>query len=872
MHKQSLIYFFFFFYTEIQAGGIKGIITDTKGERLPFTSVIVKGLNSGTMANADGEYLINLKPGNYDINFQFLGYKTLTRHIVIGQDFVEMNIKMEEQTITLKEVNISSKEEDPAYTIMRKAIAKSKIHQKQVVNYQAKAYVKNSILLNKIPLVLRKDLNKQNIKEGVPFLSESVMEISYTEPNAKYTKIFGQKSTFDGISISDGFYLFDFYDPGNNRISPLSPLAFKYYKFEYEGFFEDRGLIVNKIKIIPKSYGDGVWQGTIHIIDDFWNIHSIDVETIDNGLNLKLSQYYGPIEKVWLPINQRLDFSGKLFGFDFLIKAQVNANYSAIKTNPTFVEEIKLIDETKEGKIQELLTRKTLKNSKTEELLKDQKEFSIKNLKRIMKDFEKEERVRAKEKNEDFGVISNEIIEIDPKAKNRDSTYWNSVRNIPLTAEEKESYEFGDSIKVAQVLKRDSLKRDSIRKSWQYFIMNYDFKLKNGRYLHFEPPYMPLVGLNYNSVEGIVADLGLGYKNYTFFSPRVRFKYNVYGNIRYAFEEKKVRGKLGFEFEKGPSKITFGIGKYIAQFDPNSFIFEWMNSVTTLLNEQNFLKIYDKKYINLAYTYERDPRLSLTTNLEVAERFPLENLSKIYTIKDFEKNGFSINNPPSIELGSGAFSKHTAFIWQGQVKWTPSSKIAIRNGIRKILIGKAPAITLTYKKGMIDTDFDYLSLNIKQNISLGQLGKLDYMFEVGDFLNDRKVYLMDMKHINNNYLNALQTGLFARYRLLDTRVPVEKEENISYINQYKFSTSGPYLQGHIINEFKKLLFTQASFVRIWGLKEDIFVNYLNSPSLKNYVEIGYGIDGILKALRIEAVTSYENGKYQRWGVKLGVTM
>lgn len=872
MVRLSLIYLFFFFYTETQAGGIKGIITNTKGERLPFTSVIVKGQNSGTMANAEGEYLMNLKPGTYDVNFQFLGYKTLTKHVTIGQDFIDLNIRLEEQTVSLKEVKISSKEEDPAYTIMRKAIAKSKIHQKQVISYQAKAYVKNSILLNKIPLVLRKDLNKQNIKEGVPFLSESVMEISFEQPSSKYTKVFGQKSTFDGISMSDGFYLFDFYDPGTNRVSPLSPLAFKYYRFEYEGFFEDRGLIVNKIKIIPKSYGDGVWQGTIHIIDDYWNIHSVDVETIDNGLNLKLSQYYGPIEKVWLPINQRLDFSGKLFGFDFEIKAQVNANYSTIKTNPAFVEEIKLVDETKEGKFQETLSKKSLKKSKTEELLKDQKEFSLKNMKKIMKDFEREERERAKEKNQDLGILSTEVIEVDPQARTRDSTFWSSVRNIPLTTEEKKSYKFGDSIKVARVLKRDSLKKDSIRKSWQYFIMNYDFKLKNGKYLHFEPPYMPLVGLNYNSVEGIVADLGLGYKNYTLFSPRVAFKYNVYGNIRYAFEEKGIRGRLGFEFEKGPSKLTVGLGKYITQFDPNSFIFEWMNSITTLLNEQNFLKIYDKKYINLGYTFERDPRLSLSTNIELAERSPLENLSKIYVIKDYPKNGFSVNNPPSIELGDGAFKQHTAFIWQGQVRWTPSAKVTIRNGIRKILMGKAPAITLSYKKGIIDTDFDYLSLNVKQNVNLGQLGKLDYMVEVGDFLNDKKVYLMDLKHINNNYLNALQTGLFARYRLLETRIPVQGEENITYLNPYRFSTKGRYLQGHVINEFKKLLLTQVPFVRIWGLKEDIFVNYLNSPTLKNYVEIGYGIDGILKALRLEAVMSYENGKYQRWGIKFGVTM
>lgn len=872
MFRFSIICFLLFSYTQLWAGGIRGVITNTKGELMPFTSVIVKKHNTGTMANADGAYLVNLKPGTYEIDFQFLGYKTLTKRVIVGQDFVELNIKLEEQTVVLKEVQISSKEEDPAYTIMRKAIAKSKIHQKQVISYQASAYVKNSIVLNKIPLVLRKDLNKQNIKEGVPFLSESVMEISYTQPNSKYTKVLGQKSTFEGISISDGFYLFDFYEPGTNRVSPLSPLAFKYYRFEYEGFFEDRGLIVNKIKILPKSYGDGVWQGTIYIIDDYWNIHSINVETIENGLNLKLSQYYGPIEKVWRPINQRLDLSGKLFGFDFLIKAQVNATYSSIKTNPAFVEEIKLIDETKEGKSQDALSRKTLKESKTEDLLKEQKAFSLKNLQKVMKDYEKEERARAKEKRENAEVLSNEIIEVDPQARTKDSTFWRSVRNIPLTAEEKKSYNYGDSIKVARVLKKDSLKRDSVRKSWQYFVMNYDFRLKNGKYLHFEPPYMPFVGLNYNSVEGIVTDLGLGYKNYAFLSPRTQYRYNVYGNIRYAFQEKKLRGRLGFDLEKGASKVSIGLGKYIAQFDPNSYIFEWMNSVTTLFNEQNFMKIYDKKYASVGYTFEQDPRWQFTTNIEIARRTPLENLSKIYVIKDFPKNGFSVNNPPSLEQPRGPFKANTALIGLVQVRWAPSNRLAVRNGIKRYIPGRSPIFTFTYKKGMLDTDFDYLSFGIRQTVNTGQFGKLDYMFEGGEFVNNRRIFLMDMKHINNNYLNALQTGLFARYRLLDTRTPVEGETNISYINPYRFSTRGRYIEGHVINEFKKLLLTQIPLARLYGLKEDIFINYLRSPTLKDYVEIGYGIDGILKAVRLEAVTSYENGRYQRFGVKLGVTM
>ena len=41
--------------------GIKGKIKNEKGETMPFTSVLVKGTEIGTMANQDGDYEIKLK-------------------------------------------------------------------------------------------------------------------------------------------------------------------------------------------------------------------------------------------------------------------------------------------------------------------------------------------------------------------------------------------------------------------------------------------------------------------------------------------------------------------------------------------------------------------------------------------------------------------------------------------------------------------------------------------------------------------------------------------------------------------------------------------------------------------------------------------
>ena len=52
-----------------------------------------------------------------------MGYETLRKKIEIGETKTNINIRLKEQLVLLKEVEVSGKQEDPAYAIMRQAIA-----------------------------------------------------------------------------------------------------------------------------------------------------------------------------------------------------------------------------------------------------------------------------------------------------------------------------------------------------------------------------------------------------------------------------------------------------------------------------------------------------------------------------------------------------------------------------------------------------------------------------------------------------------------------------------------------------------------------------------------------------------------------------
>ena len=108
--------------------GISGTILNEEDEPMPFATIYVREINNGTASNADGLFRVDLAPGVYTVTFQYMGYKTITRQISVEDSFKEVSVKMEPQVIVLQDVRITAGKEDPAYTIMRKAIAKAKFH------------------------------------------------------------------------------------------------------------------------------------------------------------------------------------------------------------------------------------------------------------------------------------------------------------------------------------------------------------------------------------------------------------------------------------------------------------------------------------------------------------------------------------------------------------------------------------------------------------------------------------------------------------------------------------------------------------------------------------------------------------------------
>lgn len=857
-------------FASVQAAGIRGRVSDENGAPLAYTTIFVKQTGSGTTTNENGNYEINLPPGSYEIVYQFVGYETVVKQIEITTGYVEVNVVLRTQATMLETVTIKSGSEDPAYTIMRKAIAKAKYHTQQLDEYTARVYIKGAGQLKDYPWLAKKAIEKEGIKKGQVFLTESISEIKYTRPNTFSENVISIRSDGKDNNTSPNPYIFgSFYESEvAETISPLSPKAFSYYRFEYMGTFKDRNYEVSRIKVIPRSKGDNVVQGVIYIVEDWWSIHSMDIYTTKLGIKVNIKAVYAPIEdKAWMPVSHRFKAEGKIFGFEFEYNYLATVSDYKIKLNPElFVEtdKMEVIDEKIEKeeaqRIEEKYSSMAKKPTKQDdqakqlqERLSSGKEITRKELKTIIKDYEKAEIKQQKEPE----VISNTNVKIDSGAFKKDSSYWAAVRPVPLTKLEITGYEKIDSMAVVARKKEegDTLKASKHKgfQPWDLLIGDtYQIAKHSNFKIHFPMP-------GFNTVEGwnFVYKVSFG----TILQDTNKTRITITPAFRYAFSRKVASGYLNFSLRNKKDRLEVQGGKYIKQYNADEPILPIVNDFTTLLMEKNLMKLYEREYIDLSYQRKLNPYLSVGTSWTWMKRRELFNNTDYKWVDRDKIEGYTPNAPVNNELDDTSFPEHNALVGSVSITARPWLKYTIRNNRKTEVQNSSPTFMLEYRKGFNNAlgsaiDFDQIELGIKHRFRIGVRGNADFYLRAGTFLQTGNMYFMDYKHFLGNQTPFITNDPVGSFRLLD---------------YYNYSTSDKYFSGNFHYQFRKFLVTNILLVRMAGIRENVFVNYLATPTSKNYTEVGYSIDGILRIFRLEGAVGFQDGKYLNYGFRIGIT-
>jgi hypothetical protein len=854
-----------------EAQGIRGKVSNQEGEPLAFASIYIRNLEDGVPTNENGLYEFKLKPGFYDVVVQFLGYKSQLETVEIRDRWVELNFTLESQIYNLSEVEVRAGAEDPALTIMRKAISKAKYHRLQLQQYSTTVYLKGTGQLTDAPFFMKKTLAEEGLKLNEAYTSESVSRITFTLPNKIEEKVISIRTNGDNQGTSPAPYLqTSFYqDQINDIVSPLSRYAFQYYQFKYEGSFFDQDVMVSKIKVTPRSRGERVFEGYIYIIEGLWAIHSLDLKTSLLGFQITAKQQYAPVaENVWMPLTHTYTFGGKIFGFAGEFKYLASTREYEVTLNPDLIAVPDIIDET----IQEVPqgSPKFDKSISALEQLASEDPKTRKEYRKLLNEYEKEtlKNERGQEKE---AITSERYYSVDSLAKKRGLSYWDSIRPVPLTVKEIEGYRRDDSLATVEVAKMSEV--DSVAKKARRgfkpleVLTGGSYSLGKGASMGFKTN---LTKISFNTVEGAKVGVGLFYRKYSEVkladSVNINRKsFNIEPELRYGFASDRFYGKVDFRWShtQPTSGQTWGLegGRFIYQFNTEDPIQEQVNAAYSLLFRRNYMKLYEQDFARAYWSHRVNYGLTYRVNFTLAERRELFNNSN-YSFYNRPEREYTSNRPENVEANQAAFQDHQSAKLHASLEWRPGLTYSIRDGRKSPNYSRSPLITFTYQRAFPEltrkdnsSKFDQVELGVKHDVTFAASGKLSLNVNAGTFLNNDQVYFQDYKHFGGNRTIFSNMGAASNFRFMD---------------YYKYSTSSSYVSGIAHYQFRKFLLTQLPMLRYSGVRENIFVNYLKTENSPHYTEVGYSLDNLFRIFRLELGVGFENGKYLRSGPLFGI--
>jgi len=859
-----------FLSSQSYAQGIRGIVKTSEGEPLPYASVYVRNLGDGVPTNEDGAYEFRLKKGVYDVLVQYLGYKSKLETVIItDESWKEVNFELEPQIYTLGTVEVNAGAEDPALTIIRKAIAKAKYHRLQVQKYSMTVYLKGTGQLIDVPFFMKKTLEKEGLNLNEAYTSESVSRITFTQPNKVEEKVISIRTNGDNQSTSPAPYIqTSFYQEKiNDIISPLSRAAFQYYRFKYEGSFFDQNVLVSKIKVTPRSRGEQVFEGYIYIIEDLWAIHSLNLQTSYLGFEIQATQQYAPVaENVWMPLTHQYKFGGKIFGFEGNFKYLASTREYDITLNPDLKEVPQIIDE----KVQDVPASATQFNKSVSALeqLSSEEPMTRKEYRKLLNEYEKE----SLKERENSDLIEESYYEVDSMAKKYNQAYWDSIRPVPLTDQEILGYFRDDSIAVieaAKVSEVDSVAKKAKRKlKLLDFMSGGSYSFGKGVTMGFDQNWTKM---SFNTVEGWKVGMGLFYRKSQSIKQAdsvtvLRKNFSIEPDLRYGFSSNRLYGQVDFQWSNtlSMSGTTFGLrgGRYIYQYNGEEPINEQVNAFYSLLLRQNYMKLFEQDFVGAYWAHRVNYGFTYRGTLTYANRRQLFNATD-YSFYNKPEREYTPNQPENVETTANSFVDHQSLKLVVSLEWQPGIRYGIRNGRKYALTDRSPLVEFTYRKAFgnvfqidaLASDYDHISIGFKHDYSFAVSGKLDFNLTAGTFLNNNQVFFPDFQHFGGNRTIFSNFGPAANYRFMD---------------YYKYSTNSNYFSGIVHYQFRKFLLTQLPMLRFSGVRENIFFNYLKTENSPHYWEVGYSLDNLFRIFRVEFGAGFENRNYLRGGARFGV--
>jgi Family of unknown function (DUF5686)/CarboxypepD_reg-like domain len=691
---------------------LTGKITNTKLEPLPFASVRVKELQTGTLSDKEGNFKLQLQPGKYDLVVSMLGFKTQVLTVVITKNYQQQILMEEEDGKLLGVVEVVGIKKDKAEEYIRNVIRnKDKILQ-NTRTYSCNVYIKATDENNFSKKKKSKDTAViQKSPVAAMNLTEVYLKLDYAYPGKikeerTGVKVRGNRDGLFYLTTTDGD--FNFYNnlvqlPALAKIPMLSPVSYSglvAYKYKTIKVRKQYGRTIYTIKITPAKLGNALVSGELDIMDSAWVILRTHFEMPKFHLVeydfFSVDQQYEQVNNAaWMPVRQE---------FNYLTK-----------------------------------TGKAKQSGRTVAVFSDYN---------VDTSFAKKH----------FGT---EISSTAQQAYERDSSFWKTVRKEPLTEKEVRFIQYRDSVVRAHTTTAylDSVDRYNNKITLKKLFLNgvTHNNWRKERFMHF-----PTIPEFYQPLQFGGTRIATNF----YLSKRYKSRKNITlrTELSYGIRNKDLQGTVAFSKLYNPfSRGTYWVsaGRSFGQ------IFEGDAWINQLKRSNVFLKegVEFSHSVELANGLVLRNRFELTGRKSVAGYQTNDKVDSLF--------GTALTNNQAVYFPSyNAFYNTIGLDFTPRQKYIrePKEKVILGSSWPTFSVTWRKGV-----KGLLNSaiDFDYLEYGISQRLKMGLAGEANYSFITGTFVSKKDLRLVDYKFLRQGD-PLLFSNPTKSFQALDSSFPVFK--------------------------------------------------------------------------------------------------
>jgi hypothetical protein len=845
---------------------ITGRIVNDQDEPVPYATIFIQELKEGTITNSQGNFSLQAARGDYHIVIRSLGYHQIEREVSVDRDTVWLDLVMYPQSFEIKEVLVFPGKEDPAYYIVRKAMAMAAYYREKIRHYEADLYIKSNFRFTNIPRLYGNQMEidgrkmKDVLKEGMTYVIESQNKVVYDYPGKYQQEVISKRSSLVGFDEPPvmGLITSSFYDARPNQvISPLSPAALRHYNYSYEGFITSGEFDIFRIKVEPKRKSDELVSGYMYIVDRLWCLYHVNFSTRIKFFGFRIEQQYENLgNENWLPVSHLIQGDFSMLGLkgDFLYTATLK--YDAVEEN----EGVEPIHHPE--KVQEEVTREI---SEKEAALRKQVAEIVDKEELTNRDVQKAGRLNRKilkEQYRDSSIVSvqSDSYKIDDRSDSVIVTreQWDTLRTIPLSPDELRSYQFSDSLKIVQKSQARTDTTKSAKNSLALKIITGSPKLISDS--TFTLGYDGLLNpsnYGFNTVDGSMF--------------RQRFNIRIRPDsgqvIQFLPEAGYAIGRKAFFWNVSTrlngilmknNSFRFDVGRMSRDFKPEGMgISPALNSTSAWFFAENYMKLYETSFAAISMNQRINRRFSLQANLDFNDFSPLENNTS-YRLSD--KKEYSPNIPWGLEENSRFLTRQKSVVYGLAARYR---KVQRKPWLEKsgfLMISDFYSLGLRYEQGIPGvlstvSNFSHLGLTVNQQANLSPGAGIDWQLNTGTFLHADQLHFSQFKHFSTAEIPIPFQSFTHTFQLL---------------NDYRPSTSGSYLHAGAEVRSEYMVFRYLSFLNTRSWSESIHLNYLLTPEIKNYWEAGYSLNNLFFVGSAGVFAGFDGAGFKNFMVKISV--